>query len=103
MNANNQNAEAGVQGSERGAIPRIFSDGVASRTGVADRNCPSILVMQVMNLEEEAKQLRELSGEMLATMRVNLQRGYLTTQDDAMFERFLDAWSDRMAAAGGPT
>lgn len=37
-----------------------------------------------------------LCAEMLATLRANLLRGTITTQDDAQFERLLDSWGERL-------
>lgn len=37
-----------------------------------------------------------LCAEMLATLRANLLRGTITTQDDAQFQRLLDSWGERL-------
>ena len=44
----------------------------------------------------EIKRLRELCGEMLATLRTNFLRQTLTTQDDKQFEAMLNAWHNRI-------
>lgn len=47
------------------------------------------------NLERKAKQLEELCGHMLATLKVNRLRMTITTADDAQFDAMLDSWAQR--------
>ena len=42
--------------------------------------------------------MNDLAAEIVASLRVNLLRGAITTQDDAEFEKMVDNWSDRALA-----
>ena len=46
-------------------------------------------------LKREEK-LEEMCQRILATLRVNLQRGTLTTEDDKEFSWMLDGWGERL-------
>ena len=50
--------------------------------------------------EARADNLRTLSGEILATLRVNFLRGTLITQDDNQFQKLLDSWTKELNALG---
>lgn len=53
----------------------------------------------VAGVVAERDELRATIQEMLATLRVNLLRGTLRTDDDAFFERLLNKWSGWSAAS----
>jgi hypothetical protein len=60
------------------------------------------LALQVADVEKRVGDLSDLCGFMLATLRVNLLRGTLTTDNNAEFERLLDGWHRRwMGIEGG--
>jgi hypothetical protein len=59
------------------------------------------LSQQVARLEKRASDLTDLCGQMLATLRVNLLRGQLTTEDDVELERLLNSWSLRWVEVDG--
>jgi hypothetical protein len=46
--------------------------------------------------DERVAAFRQLCGEMLATLEVNLDRETLTSQDDVELRRFIEAWRKRM-------
>lgn len=62
------------------------------RTG---RFFPALAALSLSKAWEENDQLQALVGEILATLRVNLERGRLTSEDDADFERIMEAWAKR--------
>lgn len=45
-------------------------------------------------LEASLETATQIRLEIVATLRTNLLRGTLTTEDNAQFERMLDAWAD---------
>jgi len=52
----------------------------------------SNLTHQVARLENRAELLEALTGQVLATLRINLDRGNIRTADDAFFRKLLDGW-----------
>ena len=44
---------------------------------------------------------RELVCEILTCLRVNLMRETLTTQNDAQFRQFIEAWGKNQSAING--
>lgn len=40
----------------------------------------------------------KLLGEIIATLRVNLNRGSLRTDDDEQFEKMLNRWFEKLTA-----
>ena len=45
---------------------------------------------------DDCTALYELCGQMIATMEVNLDRGYIVTRDDADFRRLIECFKTRM-------
>lgn len=56
----------------------------------------SELVARIKELELRASKYETLCGEILATLKVNLLRETLTTQDDFQFNKLLESWYARM-------
>lgn len=52
----------------------------------------SALHEKVKALEEREKSLRELAGEMIATIRINFDSGSITSKDDAHLRALLEKW-----------
>lgn len=57
------------------------------------------LTHQVARLENRAELLEALTGQVLATLRINLERGNIRTADDAFFRKLLDGWYEQYATA----
>ena len=79
-----------------GGLP-VALDPLVMRTN-ADET-PESLAKQVANLEWKVTKLDSLCGEMLATLYVNLERGRLTTEDDAELKMLLASWSEQRHSA----
>lgn len=56
---------------------------------------------QVARLENRAELLEALTGQVLATLRINLERGNIRTADDVFFRKLLDGWYEQYAKAQG--
>jgi hypothetical protein len=55
--------------------------------------------LAVHKLEERAKSLEELCGQIIATLRVNRMRETLTSADDKQLDDMIEAWSRRLQSA----
>jgi hypothetical protein len=62
-------------------------------------NPEDIAARLVVSLARQKRQLQELCGNVLATLRVNFMRGTIQTADNADFEKILRSWCDRFGAA----
>jgi hypothetical protein len=56
---------------------------------------PKPLSEQVADVVRHCDALDTLCGEMLATLRCNMQTGRMTTSDDEQFNVMINAWSRR--------
>lgn len=57
------------------------------------------VAQDVHKLEQQCKNLSELCGQMLATLKVNRLRGTLTSADDKQLDAMIEAWSGHYKAA----
>ena len=57
------------------------------------------ITLEVHRIEQQAKALHDLTGQILATLRVNMLRGTLTSADDKQLEQLMESWGKQRQSA----
>lgn len=57
------------------------------------------MAVNVHRLEQRAKNLEHLAGEIIATLRVNRLRETITSQDDKHLDALIERWSRDLQSA----